>query len=966
MTRRHLVGLVGLLAVVGFLGIELAAAQQILRNGFETQKMGWLKAGFDVPYEEKIHAISNQVAHEGRHSEYIQLNVKPRPNEASTLPYIHYAYPIGKAIIGEELAASIWIKSNRPDMQLMARVVLPRERDPSNLDHLLTTYIRGDVYKQVGQWQQLQLPRPVALAKKQQQLMQQASGRPIDFTDAYIDGLVLNVYGGPGLTDIWIDDVEVGPVMAATPITPAIRPAGPVDAQPTKTIVPRPDRKGLPVEFNGGRLKVANRPFFFTGIVVTDTPLDKLREARFNTVFLDSSANSGRIHEAADRGFWVVPMLRVFGDDAKPISPDDLGRALSRFSDAEVLFANLGQTLPFEYAAQVERAAQAIRTFEPGRVIGGDVWDGLKPYSRPNILQLVGGHRWPLMTTMELTRYRDWLRLRRDLANPSMFLWTTVQTHLPEALTQLLHERSADASFDEPVGPQAEQVQLLTWAALSAGCKGLVFSSDRFLADSHQGRDRLLACALMNLQLEMLEPFIATADDSPETAYCWQMDVKAAVLRSPLGMLLLPVWQGPFGQFVPGQAAVHDLTIVAPPMQPSMQAWEITPAEVRRVKTERVAGATRIKLKDFGLTSAILLTSDNDLIGRLQEQAKARRHLAAEWSRAMAAYEFAKVVKIQEQLERQGHTFAEARKLIADSQQRLADAEKSWDNHAFADAYRQAQAALRPLRILMRRQWESAVRGTDSPAVTPYSVSFFTLPKHWQFMDEVKSATAGPNVLPGGDFEGFTSRPEDTWRPEERPSLDGLEVFVQRVGQVDEPELKKDSSDAQKDKGADSKSPADSKELPAEPKTQEPKLGDDGKPMAAELKVVAIHKQAPHEGKQCAMLKVEVKPNRMAPPALERTIAALNSPIIRMPPGAIVRISGWVCVPQAITASPDGAVFYDSVGGDALGLRLFDPTPWKKLTYYRRVPPSGTIQVTLALSGIGTVYFDDIRIEEMR
>ena len=55
--------------------------------------------------------------------------------------------------------------------------------------------------------------------------------------------------------------------------------------------------------------------------------------------------------------------------------------------------------------------------------------------------------------------------------------------------------------FDEPIGPQPEQIRLLTYLALAAGCKGLGFWSDRFLADSHQGRDRLLALALLNQEL---------------------------------------------------------------------------------------------------------------------------------------------------------------------------------------------------------------------------------------------------------------------------------------------------------------------------------------------------------------------------------------------------------------------------------------------------------------------------------
>ena len=74
-------------------------------------------------------------------------------------------------------------------------------------------------------------------------------------------------------------------------------------------------------------------------------------------------------------------------------------------------------------------------------------------------------------------------------------------------------------------------------------------------------------------------------------------------------------------------------------------------------------------------------------------------------------------------------------------------------------------------------------------------------------------------------------------------------------------------------------------------------------------------------------------------------------------------ISGWVRIPKPITASVDGALLYDSAGGEPLAIRLKDPTAWKQFTLYRKVPASGTISVTLALTGIGTVYFDDIQIQ---
>src|SRR5205823_14517947 len=112
------------------------------------------------------------------------------------------------------------------------------------------------------------------------------------------------------------------------------------------------------------------------------------------------------------------------------------------------------------------------------------------------------------------------------------FFWTWVQTHLQDWYLQaVLPEAAAAEKFDEPIGPQAEQIRLLTYLALSAGCKGLGFWSDRFLADSHQGRDRLLAIALRNQELAMLEPLLLSVVEAPVWIDTSVPEVKAAVLR---------------------------------------------------------------------------------------------------------------------------------------------------------------------------------------------------------------------------------------------------------------------------------------------------------------------------------------------------------------------------------------------------------------------------------------------------
>jgi hypothetical protein len=250
----------------------------------------------------------------------------------------------------------------------------------------------------------------------------------------------------------------------------------------------------------------------------------------------------------------------------------------------------------------------------------------------------------------------------------------------------------------------------------------------------------------------------------------------------------------------------------------------------------------------------------------------------------------------------------------------------------------------------MRAQWEKALRGLDNklldtPTASPYAVSFFTLPQHWRLVEEIRNQRPAANVLPGGDFEAPLGQIQSDWQPQES-TLDAVTLLAARVNQVrvDPPKA----------------APAPSKGLGplSASSATTPKPAPPPPPAKATL-------EPPKEGKQCLMLQIKPKNPEQTPRALERTFLAINSPTVRLQPGTLVQISGWVRIPGPITASPDGALLYDSAGGEPLAVRLTDPTPWKKFTLYRRVPASGAISVTLALTGLGSAYFDDIRIEPL-
>lgn len=922
-------------AVAGCLMLTLAVCgQQIHRNPFEGRNLSWQRGAADAPYQEQKHELTTQTAHSGQQAEYIQLN-------AQQGTYVHYLYPL-KADISEELAGSIWLKANRPGLQLLARLVLPREHDARSPDQPMTILLRGDTYQLAGRWQRLEFNHADRLAKQQQQLLQAELKRGVNFEGAYIDQLVLNVYGGRGLTEVWIDDLEIGPIAneAAGPVrTP--KADGGVAGTPTSKPAPgnnvnlQPPRHAV-VEMNHDRLLVNRKPFLLRGIRYSNTPLKVLRDAGFNTLWCDVNAPEAALNEAVNTyGFWLVPELPVLEEAPNTTAPVSLSRQVASFpaSDA-VLFWHVGTGLTAEQDNAIARAATTIRQSDviQGRPVAGNVWDGFRPYSR--CVDMVGVHRFPLMTSLELLKYREWLVQRTQMAEPHTYLWTWIQTHLTDWYVNLVYERPASQPFEEPIGPQPEQIRLLTYLALSAGYRGLGFWSDRFLANSHQGRDRLLMMALLNQELDMLEPLLTTAQK-----LIWistkQPEVKAAVIWCDEGVLVLPMWLGKGAQCVPGQLAMNNLEVVVPGVPEDAQVWEISPGDVRALQFDRVAGGVKVVIPEFGLTTALVFTANMDRAGQLQLAARRMRRLAAQWSYELAAEELKKVERVNAQLDELGHAQPDGQQLLAEARKRLDAARQAFDRRLAPDdktAYAEAQRALRPLRILMRAHWEEAVKAhaklimpveplsadakrvppseaykkrlLESAVSSPYALSFYTLPRHWQFLHDLQDAKAGPNALANGDFELPPNRAPEAWTLQE-VTLDEVDLSAERV-------------------------------------TEQPK-----------------------EGHQCLRLQVKPRDPKTPSDALERTFLAISTPAVKVPPGSIVQISGWVRIPEPIHASVDGALFFDSIGGEPLAIRLTGPIPWRKFTLHRRVPSSGTVSVTMALTGIGTAYFDDIRVEPL-
>ncbi len=886
-----------------------ASAQTAWYEGFEGPQTSWRPAGASVSYRTELHQRVQGEAHTGRSCERLRIS-------GNGQGHVYFVHDVGHPRVIDELLPTVWVKSDRPGIQLVARIVLPRSRDPRT-GRPLVALVADSGYTRLGSWQQLRLDNVPQRLVRQARSLQGQTSVSVDVQEAYVDGILLNVYGGPGITNLWIDDLDVGGYVAVpdsggaranglqtVPANPPLGAAGAIATNtsgltgPPAAAVPldMPSTAASQVKLDGSILLANGRPMFPRVIQYQGEPLSFLRQLGFNAVWLAQTPTTEILEEAERRGLWLVgpPPL-------PPGPPSDGSTAAIGAGFHRVLAWDLGSRLTGEQVEGTRQWAESVRAADRrnGRPLLCQPDNELWAYSHFASPLVIG--RSPVGTSLEMADYGTWVRERPRLARPGTPVWTTVQTQPARAL---LEQWAALGRGEPPPTTVAnEQLRLLVYTAITAGSRGLVFESDsRLDAQDADTRSRAMALELLNLELDLMEPW-AAAGHFVTTVRGSEPEVMAAMLRTDRARLLVPIWSAPGAQFVAGQAAAHGVSFVVPGVPESNRAYELTPGGLRPIQHRQATGGMRITLDEFGLTARILLTQDPLILNSLTQRAREVGPRAAVLQRHLAADK----LRLVEQV----HARLSARSPVPQAVEWITAAKKSlqWCDGLLAakdysGAYGHANRAMRPLRVLERAHWQAAVARLRWPVSSPAAVSFRTLPWHLEMLDFVAAAQAGPNRLPGGDFEDLGAMLQSGWRHLQRP-VPGVR------GECDL------------------------------------------------LPVVA------HSGRFGLRLAARATDRENAALLIESPPVSMASPEVTVDAGSLVRIQGWAQVPAPITGSVDGLLILDSITGQPLAARLDETTGWIQFTLFRVANRSGRVSVTFALSGMGEAWLDDVTIQQL-
>ncbi|MGO8903566.1 MAG: hypothetical protein ACLQU5_35275 [Isosphaeraceae bacterium] len=979
----------GLLVVLGAQPkdgeVEPKTPPASLHDSFETAQVAWEREHTDTTINLIAQDRSVRAAHDGNLSEHFQF-------DADTGSQFFVSYALPKVPVTDKLQAVLHVRANRVGVQLYGRVVLPADID-SETRAPSFVLIQGTIYDRVDRWQRLELTDMLPSIERQARVLRASSRRPVSLKGAYLERLVVNLMGGPGASEVFLDDLSVSPVpgeLLTSWTTPEARkslpgkPAGGSRPSAGRTVIDpivRLDRNRL-------RRQGEDRKYHDWLPTAIDAPgadVTELRRYGFDVLVDDRKSDPERIKTAIDKGFLLMPRLSAISSKT---DPHELLEEVGAYPHKDVVaFWQIGESLGRkremksrdEELSRARKVVTAMRQLpaEFSRITTGLVDGDLPLFSRaPGNLDTIGIQPQLWASSQEFLESLEFLKQRRQLTSRSNLgglFWAWIPTTASAVVRANIWGDDVPPSWGVPqVGP--EQLRLMTYMALSAGYRGLGFLGDADLTRP-AGRALLIELAFLNEEIDLCESILARSADPIPVYHVFDPDppdlpppgtppgtrvkpqkefapkpglLASAIAAERKGALLLLADYAGNAQFQPPQMAARNLVIRAN-MPESAQAFEISPGEVKLLPRERAPGGTQIILDEFCTTAMILCTTDLGLKERVEAAIARVRPLAVQLAIEQAELMLQAVAEINGRLNADGQHLITAdelkrradagivakptdeRDLLAKAEASIKSAREAQEREDFALAWAEARRAGRPLRTLMFGHWVKANGTLAGAAGGSFSKPADRSPRPIPVL--IKPVCCAPCVA-------FNTLPELYFWVDWIKGKPGYKFGANRIpsGSFDDPKAMTEAGWVNVDHELDG--------------------------------ITAKMSTVPREGKPGdRMIRMSVEPKNKEEldnnlPFFDFPVAAIRTPAIKADAKNLIRIS--VQVKRSIASAPGmgGIIVRDSLGGEQLQYRTSDPIPsFSRVVIYRKAPTDCSFTVTFGLAGYGEVFFDDFRVE---
>lgn len=715
-----------------------------LHEGFESKRTAWMQEETDVEVNLQVHDRTDRAVHDGKSAEHFRFIASGPGN------LLLYSLALGKIPVNDRLKASLWVRSNQAGAQVLGRVVLPADTDPTT-GQASFVLVPGGSYDAIDSWQRLTLVDLPQAVERQARVLRHTTKRKISLEGAYLERLVINLYGGTGQSEVFLDDLDVSPVPDSAVLPSASEPetVAPDLAKSESPAVPASKSK---VEIDAGRLKRNGHEWIPSILFAPKADLQAAYAFGFDVLALDfKDLDTARI--AVKLGFLLMPMMgnvnggageMVAAMNAYPFKASvafwDLGEKLGSSTDPEIRKTELERT---------RAIVTAIRDLpdETPKITTGEV-AGLYPqYALPGQnFDLMGVDPVFWATSRELADTFQYLQQRRTLTalwNVRAPYWAWIDVSMPLTERTAIWGQDTPPSWGDP-RLQPEQVRAGAYLTLMAGFRGLGFrSDDRLTAEA--GRSCLYELGLVNAEVDLVQSILARGTEPILAVQTYPPDPKPIIIynanqtmgsignRQGSGNQTFPETK-PHGtikavsiptedqrgrlvliadavggtQWQPAQSAINNLKVVVPGVPENAMAYEISLGGVRYLESDRPPGGRRFTVPEFNVATMVLLTTDAAMVERLKAAVVRIRPRAVDLAIKQAKRQLNWVTEINTMLVKDDHKAKDADDLLSAAHENIEAAEAAQAREDYTLAYDEARRVGRPLRLIMREHWEKA------------------------------------------------------------------------------------------------------------------------------------------------------------------------------------------------------------------------------------------------------------------
>ena len=660
------------------------------------------------------------------------------------------AFPMPKTPVIGEFRAGLWVLSNRPGVQLAATVVLPRTINPET-GQPRELLVRGSTIGRGGGWEHLILTDvPNALARMARVARVQTQD-PIDEREAFVTQLVLLAPGGPGVTELLVDRVEIFGVVGDPHATPTLATAG--DSSPSTKTAPH------------GRQPPAARPRVPRIIRWQGEPFELLARLGFQAVGLSRLPTADELQQARKLGLTLV---------SPPPPPQQITAEGIPAEFDPVLAWDLGDQLSAYDLDQMVRWQQLIKHYDADDDRPTVLAPQLFTREASRIADVVLLDRSMFGSGLALRDYATWLTHRSRLARPGTPIWTRLDTQLSSRQAEQV--RALGATLGTSASASYLQLVSFTSAAIGVKTRGFYFESNSSLAARDPATlERVQALELINLRFGLMEPWLATGKVLA-SARSTEPQLTALVLQAERSHLLVPIWWSDNLTSVNAPSATGPLSFTVPGVAESSEAYLLTLGGPQRLRHQRVTGGVRISVDRLPADGLVMLTDDPSAFSQVARYLRQCAPRATQLRRNLAAAHWQTCASVYPNVQCESVSQDELQASLAAAKRDLQASDERAANRNYELAYQQADAMENTLSQSDYLLWQETTAG-QSVAENPLVLSVATLAPLVRVNGLLSSSPGSENRLPLGSFEDLPALLAAGWRHQQLP-IEGIETAV--------------------------------------------------------------------------------------------------------------------------------------------------------------------------------------------